>query len=48
MNLILDCFFGLVLAYFLFLLIDYYAVKYNIEVLKSGVYMDESVKLIND
>lgn len=48
MNLSLDCVFGLILAYILFKIVDHYAVKYNIEVLKSGVYMDESVNLLND
>jgi len=48
MNLSLDCIFGLLIAYILFLIVDHYAVKYNIEVLKSGVYMDESVNLINN
>lgn len=48
MNFLLDSIFGLVLAYIFFKIVDHYALKYNIEVLKSGVYMDESVNLVNE
>jgi len=48
MNLSLDAIFGLMIAYVLFKIVDYYAIKYDIEVLKSGVYMDESVNLLNN
>ena len=47
MNLVMDLVFGLAISYFLYNIIDHYAVKYNIEVLKSGVYMDESVNMLD-
>lgn len=46
MNMVLDTLFGLFIAYVLFRIVDHYAEIYNIEELKSGVYMDESVSLL--
>jgi len=47
MNLALDTCFGLFIAYLLFRVVDHYAMKYDIEELKSGVYIDESVQVFN-
>ena len=43
MNMALDTIFGMFLNWTLFRIVDYFAVKYEIEVLKSGVYTDEEV-----
>ena len=47
MNYLLDSIFGLLIAYVLFRILDYIAVKNDIEILKSGVYMDEKVDLVD-
>ena len=47
MNYLLDSVFGLFIAYVLFRILDYFAVKNDIEILKSGVYMDEKVDLVD-
>jgi hypothetical protein len=47
MNYLLDSIFGLFIAYVLFKILDYFAVKNDIEILKSGVYMDEKVDLVD-
>lgn len=47
MNLILDMIFGTLISYILFKLVDWFADKNNIEVLKSGMYVDEKVELLN-
>jgi hypothetical protein len=41
----LDCTFGLVICWWLHNTLNNYAVKHNIEVLKSGVYVSEKVDL---
>ena len=48
MNLCLDMIFGTLIAYILFKIVDHIAIKHNIEVLKHGVYTDESVDLISN
>jgi hypothetical protein len=40
--------FGTLIAYILFKIVDHIAVKHNIEILKHGVYTDESVDLISN
>lgn len=47
MNLALDTLFGLMIAYMLFKIVDHVAVTNGIEVLKHGVYMDETVDLVS-
>jgi len=47
MNHSLDCTFGLLICYGLFKLVDLMAVTYGIEVLKSGMYMEEEVTLVD-
>lgn len=47
-NHILDCFLGTCFAYFMFKIVDSLAVRYHIEELKSGVYMDESVNVLSE
>jgi hypothetical protein len=44
----LDCTFGLVICYWLHKSLDNYAVRNNIEVLKSGVYVGEEVDLTQE
>ena len=46
MNHSLDCTFGLMICYALFKVVDIIAVTHGIEALKSGVYMNEDVKLV--
>ena len=46
-NLTLDCFLGVLLAYLVFSLVNYFAMLYDIDILKSGVYTDKSVSLID-
>ena len=46
MNMALDTVFGLCIAYVLFRIVDWFAVRYSIEELKSGVYIDESVNVL--
>ena len=46
-NLSLDCFVGVFFAYIVFSIVGYYAKKFGIEILKSGVYIDKSVSLID-
>lgn len=48
MNMTLDMVFGTLISYILFRLVDWFADKNQIEVLKHGVYMDEKVDLINE
>ena len=48
MNSTLDMFFATAMSYGMFKLIDWFAVKNNIEVLKQGVYVDEKVDLIDN
>ena len=47
MNSTLDMVFGTLICFALFKLIDWFAVKNNIEVLKQGVYVDEKVDLVD-
>jgi hypothetical protein len=46
MNHSLDCTLGLLICYGLFKIVDIAAISGGIEVLKSGVYLDESIKLV--
>lgn len=48
MNLTLDMVFGSIISYFLFSIIDWWAARNNVEVLKQGVYLDEQVDLVTD
>ena len=38
---------GVFFAYIVFSIVNHYAKKFGIEILKSGVYMDKSVSLID-
>ena len=46
-NLTLDCFLGVILAFCVFSIINHIAVKLDIDILKSGVYTHKSVSLID-
>ena len=46
-NQVLDCFLGVLFAYAVFKVVNYIAVKFGIDILKSGVYTDKSVSLID-
>ena len=46
-NLTLDCFLGVLLAYMVFSVVNYFAMKFDIDILKSGIYTDKSVSLID-
>ena len=46
-NLTLDCFVGVFFAYIVFSIVNHFAKKFGIEILKSGVYIDKSVSLID-
>ena len=45
MNIVFDMAFGTIISYLLVKLVDYVATTNGIEVLKSGVYIDEKVDL---
>lgn len=46
-NLTLDCFLGVLIAYGVFTIVNNLAVRFGIEILKSGVYTHKSVSLID-
>ena len=46
-NLTLDCFLGVLIAYLVFSVVNYFVMKWDIDVLKSGIYTDKSVSLID-
>jgi hypothetical protein len=48
MNVSLDNVFGTLIAYSLFRILDNFAVKNKIEILKQGVYIEENVDLLTD
>ena len=46
-NQVLDCFLGVLFSYAVFNVVNYIAVKFGIDILKSGIYTDKNVSLID-